>query len=556
MTRKIFGYMTVISFLCLLLSLGISLWGFSGYYAERLQKELREDANHISGLLNRADDDEVYLREYSNSFPGKRVSLIDTDGNVIYDNNVSAGTLDNHRDRPEVAEAALNGAASSERFSITLGTEVYYYAVRLGDGKILRMASVSYSVRQLAKQMAVPLGVLFVLIFALSVFLSSKLTRHILKPVEMLDIDNPEDAKVYDELVPFLDKIRIQKNEIKEQSRRLEKKKEQLAALTGNMREGLLILNKDAEIVSINLAAAKIFNADISVTGENILHLTRDMELIKAAKDAVGGIEYQLDIEKNGKVYRVFLSPVYRDGQGGAVILFLDVTETVRAEQIRREFSANVSHELKTPLTGLLGYSQMLGNGMVKEDDVRHFAKKIEEETGRIVKLVDDIIKQSRLDEGNSLEKQPVDLFELVKITGRRFSEKAKKDNISIDIQGTSAYVYGNYSMLEELIFNLAENAIKYNKASGSVIMSVDETDDERVFVSVEDTGVGIPSEELSRIYERFYRADKSHSGKIEGTGLGLSIVKHIARLHNAEIKTESRVGQGTKISVYFPGMR
>lgn len=552
MVRKIFRYMTLISFLCLLLSLGISLGVFNAYYGERLWEEMGMEASLIAAALQDTEDPLSYLRQADKAGPEKRLTLIDANGQVIYDNHADAGSLENHQERPEVMEAKENGFGMSDRLSVTQGTRVYYYAVRLEDGKILRVASHSYSVAQLVKRMAIPVGLMFLIVFLLLMYLSAKLTRHILKPIEALDIDATPREDVYDELLPFIEKIRVQKEEIKRQERKMGRQRDQLQALTQNMQEGMLILNNATEILSINPSAAKIFDTDTSIVGENLLHLTREMQLLKAGKEAVDGNYTQLEMTHDGKTYRVFCSPAYRGEKKGAILLFLDITESVLAEQIRREFSANVSHELKTPLTNILGYSQMLGHGMAKPEDAQRFAQKIETETERVVRLVDDIIKQSQLDERSSFEKQPIDILSAAQKAVERLEETARKNEISIQVNGISAYVLGNASMLDELIYNLTENAIKYNKPSGSVVLRIEENEEE-VCLLVEDTGIGIPKEEINRIYERFYRVDKSHSRQIGGTGLGLSIVKHIARLHQARIETESTLGKGTKISVYFP---
>lgn len=552
MVRKIFRYMTLISFLCLVLSLGISLGVFNAYYGERLREEMGMEASLIAAALNETDDQLSYLQKIDKAGPEKRLTLIDGNGQVVYDNHADAGNLENHQNRPEVMDAKENGFGMSDRLSVTQGTRVYYYAVRLEDGKILRVASHSYSVVQLVKRMAVPVGLMFLAVFLLLMFLSAKLTRHILKPIEALDIDSSDEGEVYDELLPFIEKIRVQKEEIEWQKRKVSRQKDQLQALTQNMQEGMLILNNATEILSINPSAAKIFDTDTSIVGENLLYLTRDIQLLKAGKEAVNGNYNQLELAHDGKTYRVFCSPAYRGEKKGAILLFLDITESVLAEQIRHEFSANVSHELKTPLTNLLGYSQMLGHGMAKTEDIQRFARKIETETERIVRLVDDIIKQSQLDERSSFEKQPIDIFAAAQRAAERLEEMAQKNEISVQVQGISAYVLGNASMLDELVYNLVENAIKYNKPSGSVTLQIEENEEE-VCLSVEDTGIGIPKEEINRIYERFYRVDKSHSRQIGGTGLGLSIVKHIARLHQARIETESTLGKGTKISVCFP---
>lgn len=554
MVHKIFRYMTLVSFISLILSLGLSLWVFSAHYEDQLISEMEAEASYMAIALNETEDDLACLARLESADSEKRVTLIDTNGEVLYDNNVAADTLENHQDRPEIAEAKTKGFGTAERQSGTLGTKVYYYAVRLDDGNILRVADTMGSIVNLLERIAISAGILSLLVFLLSILLSARLTKHILKPIEALDIDASPEGEVYDELLPLVEKIRAQKKEIKRQKKKVGRQKDQLQALIKNMQEGLLILNSSSEILSINPSAAKIFGADETIVGENLLHLTRDMRLLEAGKEAVAGAYQQLEMEHEGKTYRVFCSPVYRGEKKGAILLFLDITESVQAEKIRSEFSANVSHELKTPLTNLLGYSQMLSHGMAKPEDTVRFAKKIQAETERIVKLVDDIIKQSQLDEGTSFEKQPVDLLQLVEKTAERLEGLAEKNQITIQTKGISAYVFGNAGMLEELIYNLTENAIKYNQPAGRVVLQVDE--DEEICLSVEDTGIGIPKEELSRIYERFYRVDKSHSRQIGGTGLGLSIVKHIARLHGARIETESTVGKGTRICVYFPKIR
>ncbi|MDR0375020.1 MAG: hypothetical protein LBH85_04775 [Treponema sp.] len=485
-----------------------------------------------------------------------RVSIVGPDGSVLYDSYVDAQTLENHMEREEIRAARNAGFGESRRFSDTLRQETYYYAVELPSGLILRAAKTTGSFFALfGRALPAVFGVLICMI-VICYIVAGSLTNRIVKPLNAARLDG-EIIAPYDELIPFVRAIEKQRAQIAEQLASLRERSEAINTIMENMSEGAALLDRRGIILSANKSVLRIFEADAPMEGKNILELLRDIALLEYTRNALAGNRGETDMERAGRDYRVYFSPVT---DNGAVLLFLDVTEKLKAEKLRREFSANVSHELKTPLTSISGYAELLDSGMVQERDKAAFIRKIKEESWRLIALVEDIMLLSRLDEGENRELfAAVNLGAVARESAEALAQKALELGVSVTVRtvgdgaagGADAIVNANPSMMAELFFNLIDNAIKYNKPGGSVTVEVAETNG-LVAASVSDTGIGIPKEAQSRVFERFYRVDKSRSKKTGGTGLGLAIVKHITAAHNAEIALDSREGEGTRVTVYF----
>ncbi|MEG1442237.1 MAG: ATP-binding protein, partial [Oscillospiraceae bacterium] len=446
-----------------------------------------------------------------------------------------------------------NGIGESQRTSVTMGTGVYYYALKLNDDMIIRIASATNDVLKIFVGISIPAIVIISIIYMLTVVVAMSLTKNITKPILDIDLDEKiETDNVYDELAPFVTKIRQQNKKINKQLDKLNIQKIRLGVITDNMSEGLIVINNEMTVLSVNKSVANMFRLeDNDIKGKNFLYITRDMHINDCVKLTLLGQKGILEFTQNGKNYQLFSSPVLEGGIiSGAVVLIVDITEKVKSEQIRREFSANVSHELKTPLTTILGYSQIINTGMAKPKDIEGFNKKIEKEAMRLLRLIEDVIKQSKLDEKNEHETEKIELEEVVNDVVLNLSGKISEHELSVSSEGNSI-IYGDKTMINELVFNLVENAIKYNKQSGKIMISICELDG-KTSLSIADTGIGIPEDDIDRIFERFYRCDKSRSRDVDGTGLGLSIVKHIAIWHKATINTQSQLGKGTKITITF----
>ncbi|MDR2446910.1 MAG: hypothetical protein LBD58_06415 [Treponema sp.] len=492
-----------------------------------------------------------------------RVSIVGPDGSVLYDSAVEAETLENHREREEIRAARNAGFGESRRFSNTLRQETYYYAVELPNGLILRAAKTTSSFFALfGRALPAVFGVLICMII-ICYIAAGALTNRIVKPLNAMRLDGEipagDIAAPYDEITPFVRAIEKQRAQIAGQLASLQERSDAINAIMENMSEGAALLDWRGIILSANKSVLRIFEADAPMEGKNILELLRDITLLEYTRNALAGNRGETDMERAGRDYRVYFSPVT---DNGAILLFLDVTEKSKAEKLRREFSANVSHELKTPLTSISGYAELLDSGMVQERDKAAFIRKIKDESWRLIALVEDIMLLSRLDEGENRELfAPVNLAAAARESAAALAQKASELGVSVTVKangaaiGADAVVNANPSMMAELFFNLIDNAIKYNKPGGSVTVEVAESG-ELVAASVSDTGIGISKEAQSRVFERFYRVDKSRSKKTGGTGLGLAIVKHITSAHNAEITLDSREGEGTKVTVYFKPAR
>jgi two-component system phosphate regulon sensor histidine kinase PhoR len=462
--------------------------------------------------------------------------------------------MENHLNRPEIQQALQNGIGEAARMSETIGRQTFYHAVRLDDGGVLRVASTTGIVY--ATIMAcIPYTLLAIAaITALSALVAGWRTKRIIKPINQLNLDDPLQNDVYAELSPLLTRIERQYRKIGAQMEELQKKQDEFSAITGNMSEGLIVLNRNGAILSINKSAARLYGLDRAYIGKDILTVDRSLPVQELIKEASAGKHAETTVDISGRSYHFVANPVLSSGQiGGTVLLAFDITERSHTEQLRREFTANVSHELKTPLQSIMGSAELIKNGLVRDTDLPRFVGRIYDEACRLVELVNDIIRLSQIDEMSpEMPKEAVPLKELAEDVAEHLKGLAGEHGVTIDVQGDEAAVHGVRQLIYEILYNLIENAVKYNRPDGRVLVSVS-ADDSGAALSVADTGIGIPKEDQGRIFERFYRVDKSHSRDTGGTGLGLSIVKHAALYHNAEIDLQSKPGVGTTITVHFP---
>lgn len=551
MYKKIYKNMCFLAMLTLILSTVFILSASYTTLHENFKSDIKNEVILIADLLNNTEDSVGSLQVACEDIGNKRISLIGADGTVLYDNQSDISNMENHLDRPEVIEAEKSGFGESERYSASSDKTLYYYAVKLDNGSVLRLSTSSNGIRDMFIGIFIAVLIISVLIFVLAMIIARRLTENIVKPFEKIySFDNKDIEETYEEIRPFLNRIARQNREIQRQMSKVKSQKVRLQAITDNINEGLVIIDANSNVLSVNNCALKIFEkAENDVKNRNLVYLTSLLEIHDIYKNALTGEKDNILLELNGKIYQIFYSPVYdHEAISGVVMLLFDVSEHAKAEQIRKEFTANVSHELKTPLTSIHGYAQIIRTGIAKPEDVAGFAEKIEKESSRLISLINDIIQLSILDENKADDtKQSISLKSVVLEAMESLQETAAKRNISISLHGDDTKVYGNASQLSELVYNLCENAIKYNKENGKVSITLKE----KAFI-VCDTGIGIPEEYLNRIFERFFRVDKSHSKQVNGTGLGLSIVKHIAEANNAVIKVKSKLGEGTEFTVVF----
>lgn len=547
MKKRIYLNMALLTSIAILLISIILCLVFYHQFSKQIKKGLREQAqvflndNTESALSELQFIEERYLR----------ATLILNNGDVLFDNASEAQSLENHLERTEVFEAIKYGDGESSRYSQTLGLRTYYYAIRLTDGSVLRLAKTNQSILGLfTTVLPIVVAVIF-LVIAISYIVAARLTTHIVAPINKINLDG-ELSSPYDELAPLIRTISGQRKKIAEDFAAMQKVQDTIHAITENMNEGMLMVGAGGIILSINRSATKIFDTDSSFEGHNIRELSRDLSFINAIQKALSGDGGNMIFTKNSKIYNVLISPVF---ETGAILFLLDITEKARADERRREFSANVSHELKTPLTSIYGNAEMLYEGMVKEKDKQSFYEKIKKEASQLMILIEDIIKISELDEKNDVSQ--LETLELASLTAEckeSLAQKAAEYSIKINIKG-KGYINGNRTMIREMIYNLLDNAIKYNKQNGSVYVEVSE-EHGKTKIALTDTGIGIPQNEQERIFERFYRTDRSRSKKTGGTGLGLAIVKHIVMAHSGSIKMTSKPEKGTKIIIYFPNVK
>ena len=544
MTSKIFRSTVLVAVVVLLCSLGIVMGvlysHFTGVQVQQLKDEL---SLAVTGT-----------EQYGNAFLENveaarfRVTWIDTDGTVLFDTQVDQTAMENHADREEIREAFATGSGSAVRNSSTLTKQTYYEARRLKDGTVLRISTNQASAWALMIDLLWPILLIAVLAIGLSALLAGRMARNIVEPLNKLNLEQPLSNNTYEELSPLLRRINQQHRQIDTQMRKLQRKSDEFVQITSHMQEGLVVLDKETNIRSINSAAIKIFGADNTCVGRSFFQVNRNNALRQALNDALDRGHGSVRLELEGRIYRFDMSSIKSDGNLlGSVILVVDVTESQNAEQLRRDFSANVSHELKTPLQGIIGSAELLENGMVKPEDTPRFVGHIRKEASRLVNLIEDIIRLSQLDEGMQLPTEQVDMLALAEDVKELLAPSAAEKNITVDVTGNGFAIEGVRRMLHEVVYNLCDNAIKYNLPGGSVTIHAENN---RLVVS--DTGIGIPAEHKDRIFERFYRVDKSHSKASGGTGLGLSIVKHAVAYHNAEIALDSTPGKGTAIAIQF----
>lgn len=553
MKNKIFRALVALAAMAVLVASGLITFLVSQDYFNETKKELAQEARYISMGLESGGNDFLNKIAAENG-SNVRITLIDKDGIVLFDNQAEAKTLENHAMRQEIMEAVAVGAGEAERFSDTLDKTTYYYAVRLEDGKILRLARTIDSIYKSVLQMLPIMGGIVIVVAFLASIVARRVTFNLIKPLDQVNLDEPLDNETYDELAPFLTRIAKQKRQLSKNLKKLRGKQEELTIITNNMNEGLVLLNGQQNVLFINESAAKIFGFSAKeVIGRNILTVDRAQEvqdlLQKVSQAGKGEGLY----EKYGHFYQLSGSSV---NGSGSVILIYDVTEKMTAEKLRREFSANVSHELKTPLQSILGYAEIMKNGLVKDEDKQRFLERIHAEAGNMIELIQNIMELSRLDENKTLDEfEDVDLLKLAQSVTLRLKHKAQTKGVTLNVSGSSACVCGVQSILSEVLYNLVDNSIKYNKDNGKVDVKVQDGSEE-VTVSVSDTGIGIGAADRERVFERFYRADKSHSKEIGGTGLGLSIVKHGVLFHKGRVELESEPGVGTTITFVLPKKR
>ena len=544
MTSKIFRSTVFVAVVVLLCSLGIVIGVLYNHFAGVQVQQLKDELSlAVTGT-----------EQYGNAFLENveadrfRVIWIDTDGTVLFDTQVDQTTMENHADREEIQEAFATGSGSAVRNSSTLTEQTYYEARRLTDGTVLRISANQASAWALMIDLLWPIILIAVLAIGLSALLARRMAKNIVEPMNNLDLEHPLSNNTYEELSPLLRRINQQHLQINSQMRKLQRKTDEFIQITSHMQEGLVVLDKETHIRSINSAAMKIFGAEESCVGSSFFQANRSNALRQALNDALDRGHGSAVLELEGRAYRFDMSSIQSDGNLlGAVILAVDVTESQNAEQMRREFSANVSHELKTPLQGIIGSAELLESGLAKLEDQPRFIGHIRKEASRLVNLIEDIIRLSQLDEGVELPTETVDMLALAEDVREILAPNAANKQVAVHVTGKGFTIMGVRRMLQEIIYNLCDNAIKYNIPDGSVTINVENN---RLVVS--DTGIGIPAEHKDRIFERFYRVDKSHSKASGGTGLGLSIVKHAVAYHNAEIALESTPGKGTTITIQF----
>ncbi len=545
MTGKIFRSVLTVSLIVLLASLLTVTAVLYNYFGSMQADELRDEL----GLA--ADAVALLGEEYLEGQDSDRYRLtwIDNTGVVLYDTYTDAAGMENHADREEIREALNGGTGSSARYSSTLTEKTIYEAVKMPDGTVLRISVNQSTVGALLLGLLQPILLVGIFAAVLSGILAKGMAKRIVEPLNRLDLDNPLENDAYDELSPLLNRIHSLYQKIDHQFLTLKRRQDEFNHITENMKEGLVLLDSEDIVLSINSAAKAIFSADGRCVGEDFLLIDRHPELIDTLRAAQTHGHAELQSERNGRIYQFDISRIEIDGtRHGTVLLVIDITEKEESERIRREFSANVSHELKTPLQSIIGSADLIENGLVKEEDMSRFVGHIRREASRLVTLIEDIIRLSQLDEGVELPMEEVNLRSLTEEVFTTLVPSAEEKNITLTAEG-DAHAIGVRRLLYEVIYNLCDNGIKYNKDGGSVIVCLSENSTETV-ITVKDTGIGIPPEHQSRIFERFYRVDKSHSKASGGTGLGLSIVKHAVQVHHGKITLVSETGYGTTVTV------
>lgn len=549
MTKKIFKSILIVAGTVLLASIVI-IMGCLYEYFSNIQKDKLADELDIA-----ASAVELYGTDYLKNIDSERyrITWIQTDGKVIYDTQAGADSMENHADRQEVKQALAEGEGSSSRYSDTLMEKTSYYARLLDDGSVLRVSTTYATAGLLVLGMLQPILVVLIAALVLSGILARRISKRIVEPMNSIDLDRPLENDTYEELSPLLNRINQQHKEIEMQMRYLKQRTDEFTQITESMKEGLILLDNKGNVLSINEAAQNILETDSSCIGHNFLSIERSRSINHAIAKAFEDGHSEEYAEYAGREYQIDISRIESDGDiVGAVLLAFDITEQQNAQRNRREFTANVSHELKTPLQGIIGSAELIENGMVKPEDMPRFIGHIRKEASRLVTLIEDILRLSQLDEGRQMPSEQVDLFELADEVKSVLEGACEAKNINMKLMGEHVCVDGVKRLLYEIIYNLCDNAVKYNNEGG--IADIDISSDEKnAYITVRDSGIGIPQDQQQRVFERFYRVDKSHSKESGGTGLGLSIVKHAVSYHNGTVSMKSEPGNGTEIRVSIP---
>ncbi len=549
MTKRIFRATLLVGVAVLIASLTLVMGALYSYFGRVQESQLRDELSLAAVGVEQNGMD--YLRKLESD--QYRITWLRADGAVLYDTRADAESMENHAQRQEVQQALATGEGESSRYSATLLQKTVYYAKRLPDGTVLRLSAIRVTTGVLVLNMLQPILLVLAVALILSGVLASRLARRITEPLNRLDLEHPLENDTYEELAPLLRRMEHQRRQIDRQMDELRRRSEEFEQITGSMSEGLVLLDEAGVILSINPAARRLLDAAENCVGQDLLTVDRDVALSDALRQAAEQGHSEFRGQRNGREYQFDVTRIQSEGRtAGTVLLVFDVTERAFAERNRREFTANVSHELKTPLQGIIGSAELLENGLVKQEDVPRFIGHIRSEAQRLVTLIGDIIRLSQLDEGEPMPAEPVELLALAREAAESLQSAAAARNVTITVEGEPVELTGVRRLLYEIVFNLCDNAIKYNTDGGRVQVTVTK-ENETAAVTVRDTGIGIPPDQQDRVFERFYRVDKSHSKASGGTGLGLSIVKHAVQYHHGAIHLQSEVGKGTEIRVTFP---
>ncbi len=548
MTKKIFKSIMIVASVVLAASLVIIMGCLYRYFSD-VQKQQLEDELTLAAVAVEKNGQEYLENLQSWQY---RLTWVAEDGDVLYDTQSDEKKMENHADRKEIQAALQNKEGKSSRYSTTLLEKMLYYAQRLEDGSVLRISVSSVTVWALVLGMLQPILLVLITALILSGVLANQISKHIMEPLNSLDLEKPLENDTYEELAPLLNRIHKQHRQIDMQLQELQKKNDEFAQITQSMTEGLVLLNVKKQILNINPAALKLFRTDKSCIEKNFLAIERSQDINHAIQSAFSNRQSKACLERDGKEYQIHISRIDSNGTViGAVVLAFDITEQAFAEKNRREFTANVSHELKTPLQSIMGSAELIENGMIKAEDMPRFVGHIRTEAQRLVTLIEDIIRLSQLDEGYEMPSETIDLYEIAAEAAAGLQNAAASKKVEITVSGESVYIKSVRRLLTEILFNLCDNSVKYNKEGGTVEVSVSRREN-RAVLSVKDTGIGIPPEHQARVFERFYRVDKSRSKESGGTGLGLSIVKHAVQYLNGKIDLQSCPGKGTTIEISF----
>jgi two-component system phosphate regulon sensor histidine kinase PhoR len=552
MKRKIFGSMVLISVITIILTAA----AFSVLLYQQLENDMERELKNQMALVmtGYGESGIVYLQEIRGEDRNSRITLIAPSGKVLYDNRAVPSEMENHKDRLEVKAAFETGKGEGVRNSDTLGSQFFYLAQKTDDGNVLRLSIRTDSIRTSMGESVIFLVGILLLIGVLAMVFSRMQTRRIIQPINDIDLEHPEGEKLYEELFPLVSRIHNLNQSVQDKMRELSARTDNFNRITSHMEEGLIILDRAGKIVTINRSAARFFEVDEdNLPGKHFSVANRNLKLLESVEKTLKGQHQEEIIEDRDRQYQLRATPVFQDEEiSGGILMLYDVTEKRRADNLRREFTANVSHELKTPLTSILGYAEILSNRMAEGADAIEFAGRIQGEAKDLLSMIEDIIRLSELDEGNiRIPMERVNLLKEAERVAERLRPTAALRGIEIKVAGEEAFVQGIPTLLEEMLVNLLDNSIKYNVEEGEITVRI-QKNKEKVVLEVADTGIGIPLEDRERIFERFYRVDKSHSKNISGTGLGLSIVKHIAAYHKAALSLESQVGKGTTIRIEF----